>query len=80
MRIRIKKKGTLGYKRTDAVGRIDDILVKENLISPEKENIHIYFRGRDSSGILNLSKNEAQALINSMKPIMGLVRKSKTIK
>ncbi len=77
MRIRVKEKGLFGIKRTESRAKIDDILVKEDLMHPERENIHIFFRGRDSSGILNLNKNEARSLVNSINPVLKLLKSGK---
>jgi hypothetical protein len=80
MRLRIKTPGFLGAKRNDYRIKIDHIDVKEDLMSPEKSITHILFKGRDCSGILNLSQEEAKKLIDTLRPILGLIKGSKIIK
>jgi len=78
MRIRVKKKAGFKVNRIDSSSKIDDVLIKEDLLNPEEEQVHIYFRGEDSSGILNLDKSEVKRLIDSLTPMLNLVKKSKT--
>lgn len=80
MRIRIKKRAGFGVDRIDSVSKIDDIVVKEDLLNQEAEQINIFFRGMNSSGILNLDKDEAQRLVDTVRPLLNLVKKSKRIK
>ncbi|MFA7707704.1 MAG: hypothetical protein WCX73_02035 [Candidatus Pacearchaeota archaeon] len=80
MRIRVKKNVGDNINRIDSTSKIDDIVVKEDLLNPQSEQINIFFRGADSSGILNLNKLEAQKLVDSFGSIFKLVKNSKTIK
>lgn len=77
MRIRVKEKASFGVNRIDSSSKIDDVAVKEDLLNPEAEQIYVYFRGINSSGILNLDKKEAQRLVDTLKPLLRLVKKSK---
>jgi hypothetical protein len=74
MRIRVKKSIPYGVSKIESSSNIDDIVVEENLLSPEKETISIFFRGNDSSGILNLTTKEFESLMNSVKPNINLVK------
>lgn len=80
MRIRIKGRRRFGYQRIKSLSKIDDIMIKEDLLNPEKDRIFIYFRGKTSSGILDLNEEEAKRLIDTIKPILGLVKESQKIK
>lgn len=77
MIIKLKKRGFLGHQRMATTSKIDDILVKENLLAPEKEQVNIYFRGSEVSGILELNRTEIETLMNSLKSSTNLVKKSK---
>ncbi|MDO8459763.1 MAG: hypothetical protein Q7S74_01510 [Nanoarchaeota archaeon] len=79
MRIRIKEKIFGGFKRIDSSSVIDNIELKKDLMTPEKGAIHIYFKGKHSSGILNLSEEEARKLVSSIKPLIDLVRVGKRL-
>lgn len=80
MRIRVKKEGIIGAKRVDARCEIDDIIIKENLLNPAQEGISIFFRGQDSSGILNMNDREAEDLVTALSGSLRLVKKSKRLK
>jgi len=80
MRIRIKQKGFFRDKKVDSTNKVDDIMIKENLLDSHGENIIIYFRGDKSSGIMNFSYGEAEMLISSLKKNLGLVKKVKKIR
>jgi len=77
MRIRIKQRADLGIRRIDSLSKIVNVVAEENLLYPEKESLSIFFRGEDSSGILNLSTQEFKSLSNSIKPHTHLVKKVK---
>ncbi|MBX4196519.1 hypothetical protein KW805_02945 [Candidatus Pacearchaeota archaeon] len=79
MRIRIKEKKSFGEKRIDALSTVDSVLVKENILEPEKAHVAVYFKGRDSSGILTLSPDEVTKLTESLKPVRGLLRGAKKL-
>ena len=80
MRIRIKQKGFFRDKKVDSTNKVDDIIIKENLLNPTGEDIRIYFRGSNSSGIMNFSYEEAEMLISSLKNNLGLVKKVRKIR
>ena len=75
MRLRIKQLGTFGTRRTDYSGRIDNVIVEENLLKPEKESISIFFRGGRTSGILSISTKELQSLIRTVQSHISLIKK-----
>ncbi|MBI3334080.1 hypothetical protein HYZ97_01210 [Candidatus Pacearchaeota archaeon] len=77
MLIKLKHRGFWGeVKREEAVS-IHNIVLKEDLLNPEKERISIFFRGAGTSGILELKREEAQALANSIKPALPMVQVKK---
>lgn len=80
MNIKLKKKGFIFQKKMNSDVSIDDIIVKEDIINPENEKINIYFRGKDSSGILIFSKDELEKLKRSLKSSTGLIKKSGKIR
>ncbi|MBS3089448.1 hypothetical protein J4461_01035 [Candidatus Pacearchaeota archaeon] len=77
MILKIKRAGIFGVHRTALHGGIDDVLIKSDLIEPTREKISIYFKGEKASGIIQLSHDEMQALIKSIKPHLKLIKKSK---
>ena len=81
MRIQVKARGAVGTKRIDShKAIIENVVVKENLIDSNKERVVIYFKGRESSGILHFGLKEITELIETIKPYSSLVKNKKTFK
>jgi len=80
MRLRVKKQTPAGFERIESISRIDNVVIEENLLAPEKETISIFFKGDDSSGILNITIKEFESLSNSIKPNIHLVNPAKKTK
>ena len=80
MRIRLKQIAGLGVKRSDSRNKIDNVVVKESLLDPSREVISIFFRGKESSGILDMTTSEFEMLINSIVPNVKLVDKTSLVK
>ena len=76
MRIRVKEIGS-SEKRIDSKSNIDSVIVKEDFANPSEELINIYFKGQNSSGILNFSREEIDSLMKSLKPRLDLIKDSK---
>ncbi len=73
MRIRVKKRNMFGIVKVESFVKIDNVSIKENIIEPEKASVDIFFKGKDSSGIITLGMEEAESLAGSLRS--GLVRK-----
>jgi len=80
MIIKIKQSGFLGAKRTQESAKIDDVLIKQDIFNPGSETIDLYFRGKEASGIIHFSKEEAKKLVSSIKPKLKLVKKFKVLR
>ena len=76
MRIRVKEIGS-SEKRIDSKSNIDSVIVKEDISNPGEETINIYFKGHNSSGILNFSREEIDSLLKSLKPRLDLIKDSR---
>lgn len=66
MIIRMRKRGVLGDDRVESYANIDNFVVKKDILNPAKEHISLYFRGEDTSGIINLGMKEVQTIIDSV--------------
>lgn len=76
MRIRLKLKEDDGdVKRINSSNAVDNVILEEDLMNPEKESVAIFFRGRNSSGIINFRKEEIEGLMSSMKPYLGMIKR-----
>lgn len=78
MRIQIKERSSFSDKRIDSFrSKIENVVIKEDLLNPEKERVVIYFRSRNSSGVLHLRVQEMKELMETLKPYTELVKRKK---
>lgn len=74
MRVRIRSKGIFSHRRTEDNVSIESVVINENLLDPHKESVSIFFKGKNSSGILNMKAEELKSLNDSISPNVGLVK------
>ncbi len=74
MQIKVRKVNKDGHVRLRTRGAIKEVLINEDLMEPGSESISICFRGRDSSGIIDLSPMEFDLLYNSVKQRIHLIK------
>lgn len=63
MRARIKQR----ERRLEAVGAIQEILIREDIMHPDREIISLCFRGPSGSGIIDLKTDEFERIAGSIK-------------
>lgn len=80
MEIKLKKRGIIRDHRLEGQAGIDDLIVKEDLINPEKEKVMIYFKGSQASGILTFTKNEIEKLSSTFRAKTDFIKGIKKIK
>ena len=80
MIVKTKKRHKAGIVRVQAEGQIKEVLINENLMDVNKRLISICFRGRESSGIVELSENEADDLSKTLGSLAKLVKSTKILK
>ena len=74
MQVRIRKHNPDGVVKLETSGEIKEILVNEDFLNPHKESISLCFKGKSSSGIVDLTPNEAEMLMNSVKNRLHLIK------
>ena len=79
MEIKLRKKRFLLDCRTRVKEQIDNIIIKEDLINPDKEKVLLFFRSEDSSGVIEFSKPEIESLNRSLGGRINLVNGFKKI-
>lgn len=80
MIIKLKTKKFWTSKKILAKNKIEEIDINEDIMHPEKESVKICFRGQKNSGIIEMSTEEAEELIKSIKGRIGLIKAVKKIK
>ena len=67
MQIKVKKKNKDGIVRLETSGEIKEFILKEDFLSKENSPTLICFKGKDSSGIVELSEKEIEKLYQRIK-------------
>lgn len=79
MDIKVKKQNPDGIVRLETSGEIKEVMVDEDILNPKKAKAAICFRGKKSSGIINLSLQEIESLYKNVVQRTG-IEKIKIIK
>jgi len=66
MKIKVKKKNSDGIVRLESSGQLKEIVMNEDFLNPKNESIALCFRGKASSGIIEISKKEFELLNKEM--------------
>lgn len=80
MNIKIKKKNKHGLVRVEGSGDIKEVLFKEDFLKSNKASVALCFRGKDSSGILELSRREMDSIIKEIASKRDLLKGAKVMK
>jgi hypothetical protein len=80
MKIRVKKKNADGIVRLETSGKIKEFIIGEDLLRPQDVNLSICFKGKDSSGIVDLSFSELQDLFKEVMPKVDSLKSVKVMK
>ena len=62
MRLKAKKQNEDGIVRVETSGELKEIIVKEDFLNPNNSLIELCFRGKNSSGIVELTPREIEIL------------------
>jgi len=74
MEIRVRKQNPDGVVRLESSGDVKEILINEDILHPDKESISICYRGKSSSGIIDLSPEEVEKLYDAVKNRIHLIK------
>jgi hypothetical protein len=80
MKIKSKKQNKDGFVRLETEGEIKEILINEDFLKPNEASIALCYRGKESSGIIELSPREIEKLIKSVQPKLHLMKDIKLMK
>jgi len=74
MQIKLRKINQDGIVRVETGGAIQEVLINEDILHPDAESISLCFRGKNSSGIVDLTPAEIDRLYESVKNRMHLIK------
>lgn len=79
MQIKIRKANQDGVARVETAGEIKEILINEDFLHPDRESVSVCFRGKSSSGIIDLTPKELEGIMNSVRERMHLIKGMKVL-
>ena len=80
MKIKTKKQNSDGIVRLETSGEIKEVRIKEDFLNPKDASITLCFRGKNSSGIVELTPKEVEFLNKQLSQKMHLLGNVKVMK
>lgn len=80
MKIKVKKQNSDRIVRLETSGQVKEVLLKEDFLKSQDASVHICFRGKDSSGIVEFSPQEIKALYQEIMPKLKVLEGVKVMK
>jgi len=80
MKIRTKKHNPDGIVRLETSGEIKEILINEDFMKPQLTTISLCFKGKSSSGIVELTPKEVEMIKRKVSPGLDLMKNVKVMK
>jgi len=80
MRIKIKKQNPDGIVKLESSGELKEIIMNEDFLNPWDESIALCFKGKNSSGIIEITPKEFEILSHEIEKKKHLFGKFKVMK
>ena len=80
MKIRTKKSNLDGIVKLETSGQIKEILINEDFLNAKDASIAICFKGKNSSGVLELTPKEIEVINKEIAPKLHLIKGVKVLK
>ncbi len=74
MKLKIRHANDDGIARIELDVNIKELLINEGIVHPGKESVSLCFKGKSSSGIVDLSIDELDALFNKVGTRIHLIK------
>ncbi|MBN2422243.1 hypothetical protein JXB41_03375 [Candidatus Woesearchaeota archaeon] len=74
MKIKIRKTNKDGFVRMESSGEVKEIMINEDFMHPQNESIALCFKGKDSSGIIELRTDEIEILFDQIRSRIHLIK------
>ncbi len=74
MQIKIRKQNQDGIVRLESSGDVREIIINEDILDSDNESVSICFRGKNSSGIIDLSPQELEKLYDAVKARINVIK------
>jgi len=80
MKIKTRKVNADGIVKLETSGEIKEILINEDFLDSKNASVAICFRGKHSSGILELTAKEIEIINKEISPKLHLIKDVKIMK
>lgn len=80
MRVKTKKQNEDGLVRLETSGELKEVIINEDFLHPKDASIALCFRGKNSSGIVELTPEEVEIIYRKVAPKMHLLEGIKVMK
>jgi len=80
MRLKIKKQNSDGIVKVESSGDLKEIVMNEDFLNPDGASVALCFRGKSSSGIIELTIKEIEILNREIKKKKHLLGNFKILK
>jgi hypothetical protein len=74
MQVRVRKVNADGVVKLESSGEVKDILINEDFLNPNGESISLCFRGKHSSGIIDLTPEELEHVYKAVHERLHLIK------
>ncbi|OYT35847.1 hypothetical protein B6U91_02365 [Candidatus Pacearchaeota archaeon ex4484_71] len=74
MEIRTKKRNADGIVRLETSGKLKEVIISENFLDAKNAKVSLCFRGKSSSGIVDLSFDEINSLFDKVMPNINILK------
>ena len=74
MKLRVKKQNNDGIVRLETSGDLKEIIINEDLMDAENERVSLCFRGKSSSGIIDLTPEEIEKIYDAVKERIKIIK------
>ena len=80
MKIKVKKQNSDGVVRLETSGGIKEVIINEDFLHPKEASVALCFRGKNSSGIVELTPDEIRFINKQISPKMSFIEDVKVMK
>ena len=80
MKIKAKKHNPDNIVPLETSGQIKEVLINEDILKPKEASVSICFRGKSSSGIVEMSVKELESLYKRVEPKIQMLKGIKVMK
>jgi hypothetical protein len=80
MQIKTKKYNADGLVRLETSGELKEIIIHEDFLQPNSASVNLCFKGKNSSGIVQMTLGEIRYLAREIEPKLAMAQQVKILK